>query len=633
MKKDKYKILTVVGARPQFVKAAIVSKWLSEEKFSERIEEVLVHTGQHYDKNLSDLFFTELNMKTPDFRLNPEASNAGNQLSDMISGLWGVTKEVNPDAFLVYGDTNSTLAAGIVAAQLDIPIVHAEAGERIFRRYQVPEEKNRVAIDHLADLCLTSTQKAKTNLAFEGMCEKRIEFIGDPMWDLFLFGKERSERISPELLKEHGLEKEKYILATVHRAENTTDERVKSLFESLSKANLPVVIPVHPRLGNLIKKLELENTKNIKLIPPQGYFEFLSLLVNCERVFTDSGGVTREAFFAEKVSLIPMRNSWWKEIVETGWAYCIPAGEEELLEEMLNKDLKGKNYPEGIFGNGKSGEVLWEKILNFMDTRELEGNWHRLGSESILPKVTESTFSYSRYENFLVDLKEKGYQFTSFTEPLENLKNNPSILLRHDIDFTLEKALEMAKVEKAQNISSTFFIMLSSVFYNVFTSESRELLKEILNLGHNLGLHFDCATYPDITNKKELKVKVALEVMALEGLTGRKVEIVSFHRPNELVLTGDPEITYPLEHTYMNKFTKEIEYCSDSRGMWKYGAPWERDSYKNNKSMHILIHPIWWESRPHAGFSILENFVLKKRKSDEIFLADNCTPYDFGWRN
>lgn len=234
------------------------------------------------------------------------------QIGSILSKLEPVIENIQPDAVLLYGDTNSTLAGCIVANHHNIPVIHVEAGERIYRRLNVPEERNRVAIDHLSNLCLVSTKKAQQYFKNQGVADERVTFVGDPMWDLFLWGKEKLKTEKTEILSNLKLTSNKYVLTTIHRAENTTKERLESIMAALRESVLPVVIPAHPRLRKCLADFEITPVENIKLIDSLGYFDFLNLLLNCERVVTDSGGVTRESFFAKKFSIVPMTNSWWK---------------------------------------------------------------------------------------------------------------------------------------------------------------------------------------------------------------------------------------------------------------------------------------------------------------------------------
>lgn len=623
-----YKVLTVIGARPQFVKAAIVSKALSANEFQGRIEEIIVHTGQHYDENLSDIFFKELSLRRPDFQLSSGSTLPGEQLGAMVSRLEPLMIDLRPDAVLVYGDTNSTFAACIAANQYNIPLIHVEAGERIYRRFEVPEERIRVATDHLSDLCLTCTAKAQLSLSQEGISQQRIRVVGDPMWDLFLWGKCQLPQASVRSLSAFGVESQSYVLATIHRAENTHLERVEALLAAFGEANLPVVLPAHPRLKKIIDQLNAPLPKNIKVIEPVGYFDFLNLLLNCDRVVTDSGGVSREAFFAKKYAIIPMKNSWWTEIVEAGWAVCTGVNSDALVHH-INDGIPSVHYPAGVFGDGQSSQKIWRAVIDFLAARQPEGYWHRHGSISNVPRVEATDFCYTAYRNIIQQFRAKNYEFRAFNDPRNSDCEARFVLLRHDIDFCLHKALAMAKVEQQLGVKATYFFMLSSPFYNLFSAHDRAVAAQILSLGHRLGLHFDWAAYPNVDDVAAINTLVTNEVSILQAALDKPVDIVSFHRPNQLVMTGDPNCTAPLDHTYMEKYVKSIEYCSDSRGKWAYGAPIERTAFQSGKPIHLLIHPIWWDEIARSSVSTLEYFLKNRQEHLEREMALNCAPYSF----
>ena len=625
-----YRVVTVIGARPQFVKAAIVSKALEREGIKGRIQEYIVHTGQHYDPNLSEIFFRELGLREPDYQLSVGSRGPGEQIGVIQTKLEALIIDLKPDAVLVYGDTNSTLAACVVANHHNIPLIHVEAGERIYRRFEVPEERNRVATDHLADLCMTCTAKATLYLSQEGIADSRIQNVGDPMWDLFVWGKSQLDRGAVEVrpVSSFGVTENGYVLATIHRAENTHDDRVIEILESFGKANLPVVLPAHPRLKKAIDKLGIKVADNVKLIEPLGYFEFLHLLLNAERVVTDSGGVTREAYFARKYSIIPMENSWWTEVVESGWAACT-ATDNAALVEQINGDVVPHYYPEGLFGDADSSSKIWRNMIEFLDNRQQEGDWHRHGNISQLPKPEYTDMSYTAFGSIVEQFQKADYEFRAFNDPRNEDTGKAFVLMRHDIDFSLEKALKMARLEQQAGVVSTYFFMLSGHFYNLFSAQNRRIVNEIMACGHHLGLHFDCAAYPEVDSVSDLNALVTTEVGVLESLIGKKVEVVSFHRPCKLVLTGDPGLTAPIVHTYMEKFVKDIEYCADSRGQWKYGKPMDREAFKQQRPMHLLIHPIWWHDVARGSVSTLEYFLKDKQNQLEQEMARNCAPYSF----
>lgn len=318
-------ILTVVGARPQFVKAGVVSRALSVEG----IGEILVHTGQHYDAAMSDIFFQELGIPAPAHHLGIGSGSHGAQTGRMLEAIEAVLLETKPDRLLVYGDTNSTLAGALAASKLHIPIDHVEAGLRSFNR-TMPEEINRVVTDHVASLLFAPTEAAVANLRAEGIAESSIVRCGDVMFDATLAGADIAKRTST-ILDDLHLEPGKYILATVHRADNTDDPALlRAVFEGLAEAadTLPVVLPLHPRTRAALEREGLLGwaSDNLTLTDPKGYMDMTHLEANAALIATDSGGVQKEAFF-HNVPCVTLRSETeWVELVALGWnTICNPA--------------------------------------------------------------------------------------------------------------------------------------------------------------------------------------------------------------------------------------------------------------------------------------------------------------------
>jgi UDP-GlcNAc3NAcA epimerase len=310
------RILTVVGNRPQFIKAAAVSGLLRKEH-----EEVLVHTGQHYDDSLSTVFFTELGLARPDRELGIGGGSNTGQTARMLAALEPLLIEVEPDAVLVYGDTNSTLAGGLAAAQAGIPVVHIEAGMRSFDR-SMPEELNRVLTDHLSDLLLCSSDTAAENLQAESVAG-RVEVVGDVMVDVAmrLQPLARADDVSQ---RAHGVKSGEYLLLTAHRAGNVDDpDRLRALVELVKALRQPIVFPVHPRTHARLKDAglleELEQLDGLHLTEPLGYVEFSALLCQSRAVLTDSGGVQKEAYLASVPCVTLRANTEWVETVSAGW--------------------------------------------------------------------------------------------------------------------------------------------------------------------------------------------------------------------------------------------------------------------------------------------------------------------------
>jgi UDP-GlcNAc3NAcA epimerase len=353
------KILTVLGARPQFIKAAPVSKALKQT--GQR--EFILHTGQHYDYNMSQVFFDELRIPQPDVNLGIGSGPHGEQTARMLAGIEGVLARERPDWVLVYGDTNSTLAGALAAVKLQVPLAHVEAGLRSFNR-RMPEEHNRVLTDHCSDLLLCPTQTALENLAREGIPgsqpEIRVVQVGDSMYDAVLqFARLGNLRSS--ILRDLGLVPAGYLLATVHRQENTdVQKRLEGILEGLLLGKLPVIFPVHPRTRARLAEmglLEKLASSNLRLTEPLGYLDMLVLEQNASKILTDSGGMQKEAFFFS-VPCITMRDETeWIETVQSGWNILVGA-DAAKIEAALNTSPPGGNTPPQIFGDGHAAEKI-----------------------------------------------------------------------------------------------------------------------------------------------------------------------------------------------------------------------------------------------------------------------------------
>ncbi len=344
------KILTVIGNRPQFIKAAAVSPRLREIH-----EELLVHTGQHFDDRLSAIFFAELGLPAPDEQLGVSLGSSTSQTARMLKALEPVLERERPDVVLVYGDTNSTLAGALAAAQIGIPVAHVEAGMRSFDR-SMPEELNRVLVDHASALLLCSSEVAMTNLRHEGVAGVS-ELVGDVMVDVAI--KAQSEaRERADLVAAHGVSPGGYLLATAHRAGNVDDPaRLRRLVGVLSAMPLPVVLALHPRTEARLKAagmLEaLRVTPSITVTEPLGYFELMALLCNAKAVLTDSGGLQKEAYLA-RVPCITLRPSTeWTETVEQGWNVLVDLDSRAAVAALERRPPP--THPE-LYGDGRAGE-------------------------------------------------------------------------------------------------------------------------------------------------------------------------------------------------------------------------------------------------------------------------------------
>lgn len=376
------KIVTVIGARPQIIKAAALSRAI-KNSFSERINEIIIHTGQHYDANMSEVFFDELGIPQPNYNLNIGSASHGVQTARMIEGIETILLDEKPDYLVLYGDTNSTLAGTIAASKIHIPIVHIEAGLRSFNK-KMPEEINRIMCDHASSLLFAPTLTGYNNLRREGFYddheipftadEPGIFHCGDVMFDNSLYFKDIALEQS-KVLSENDLESGNFILGTIHRNNNTDEpERLNSIFSSILRISetfdIDVVLPLHPRTSKLLKTNldaslyeKVNSNKRLKLIPPVSFLDMIALESNCNLVMTDSGGVQKEAYFFDKPCIILRSETEWKEIVEEGVAIVVDADENKIFAAYeYFSDYDGMSFP-SIFGDGKAAEFICETML------------------------------------------------------------------------------------------------------------------------------------------------------------------------------------------------------------------------------------------------------------------------------
>lgn len=351
------KIVTVVGARPQFIKAAPVGRVLRQAGH----REVLVHTGQHYDDAMANVFFRELEIPSPDFNLEVGSGSHGYQTGQMLLRLEPVLAAEKPDCVLIYGDTNSTLAGALVAAKLHLPVAHVEAGMRSFNR-EMPEEVNRVLADHVSDLLLCPTQTAVDNLRREGI-SRGVHRVGDVMYDALLQFLPRARERS-RVLEDLGIRPGEYALLTAHRAETVdSDARLTRLLERVIDAiEMPIVFPIHPRTEKRLKQLALLERlpSRLRLIPPVGYLDMLRLESEASVVLTDSGGVQREAFFLSVPSVILRGETEWPELVETGASSLAGADFESIQRNGARPNRAGG--PGDLFGRGDASLRIVERL-------------------------------------------------------------------------------------------------------------------------------------------------------------------------------------------------------------------------------------------------------------------------------
>jgi len=356
------KIVSVVGARPQFIKATLVSKKIRKAG----IKEILVHTGQHYDFNMSDVFFEELDLCKPDYNLGIGSGNHGDQTGRMLMEIEKVLLKEGPDVVLVYGDTNSTLAGALAAAKLHIPVVHIEAGLRSYNK-RMPEEINRILTDHIADILFAPTEVAVKNLENEGI-KKGVYNVGDVMFDVAL---EIAKIVDIKaVLAKFKLENKGYILATIHRADNTDiKENLENILEALKAISneYKVFFPVHPRMRNALKRFNFLNnvTDNLILNEPVSYKEMVALEQGAKLIITDSGGVQKEAYFFKVPCVTVREETEWTELVDAKWNKLAGVNKEVIVKSTL-EEMNGKKYPKWIdfYGGGKASDRIVRILVN-----------------------------------------------------------------------------------------------------------------------------------------------------------------------------------------------------------------------------------------------------------------------------
>jgi len=350
------KIITIVGARPQFIKAAAISREI--EKHAE-IEEIIVHTGQHYDKNMSEIFFEEMKIPKPKYNLGVNSLSHGAMTGRMLEKIEEIIIEEKPDYVLVFGDTNSTIAGALAAKKLHVKVAHVEAGLRSFNM-KMPEEINRILTDRISDILFCPTNKAVENLKNEGFdnFETKIIKSGDVMQDTAMFYSKFAKK--PEFDVPN-----KYVLATIHRAENTdAPERLFAIFEALKEItkDMDVVLPLHPRTKKIIENLKI-STHGVTIVPPVSYLEVVYLLSNASLVMTDSGGMQKEAFFFQKPCVTLRDETEWVELVENGYNLIVGATTEKITfaaVEMLSKNI---DFDKNLYGGGTAANNIVKELL------------------------------------------------------------------------------------------------------------------------------------------------------------------------------------------------------------------------------------------------------------------------------
>lgn len=381
MNRMRMKILTIIGARPQIIKAAAISRAI-KNNHADQITEIIVHTGQHYDENMSQVFFDELEIPAPDHNLSVGSGSHGAQTAKMLEGIESLILSEKPNAVLVYGDTNSTVAGGLAAAKLHIPLIHIEAGLRSFNK-SMPEEVNRIMCDHVSTLLFSPTKQGVENLEKEGFNLQNtvpytadrpgVYHCGDIMYDNSLYFGKKAGTSFVDSLNLNG----PFILATVHRPANTDDpEKLTSIFKAMNdisvQQDIQIVLPIHPRTKKLMEtnldpevKRQVESNEKFRIIPPASFLEVVALEKNCDFVITDSGGVQKEAYFFQKPCLILRPQTEWVEIVANGNAILCDGDYDRIIQgfEQLHKQTQNLTYPQ-IFGDGKAAEFICQEIYN-----------------------------------------------------------------------------------------------------------------------------------------------------------------------------------------------------------------------------------------------------------------------------
>lgn len=358
------KIITILGARPQFVKAAVLSRIIAKHQ---KIEEIIIHTGQHYDANMSEVFFQEMEIPKPKYNLDINGLGHGAMTGQMLEKIEAVLLNEKPDAIVIYGDTNSTIAGALAAKKLAIKVIHIEAGLRSFNM-KMPEEINRILTDRISDLLLCPTNSAIDNLKKEGFENLPIKVVkcGDIMKDAVEYYSQTSAK-KAAAYNALNLEQNNFVLATIHRQENTDDlDRLKSIFEGLEEISKEktVVLPLHPRTKAILEKNNLNY--NITTIPPVGYFDMLELLKNCAMVVSDSGGLQKEAFFNKKHCIIARDETEWIELVENGFAKIIGANKSKMVAAFNTFSESKANFDINLYGKNV-GEFIHIEINELLN--------------------------------------------------------------------------------------------------------------------------------------------------------------------------------------------------------------------------------------------------------------------------
>jgi UDP-GlcNAc3NAcA epimerase len=358
------KIITIIGARPQFIKASVLSRLILKD---DQLQEIIIHTGQHFDKNMSDVFFDEMEIPKPKYNLKIQSKFHGDMTGLMMSEIEKIVLKESPDCILVFGDTNSTLAGAIVSSKLRIKLVHVEAGLRSYNN-NMPEEINRILTDRVSDILFCPSENAILNLKKEGFDhfrEKKIINTGDIMFDASIF-------YSKEDIGSTKNFDEEFILCTIHRAENVdNDKNLLTILESINEIGkkIKIIFPIHPRTSSKLEVININYKKkylNIDFIDPLGYIDMISHIKNCKYVVTDSGGLQKEAFFMKKMCLTLRNQTEWVELVEGGYNYLCEIDSDKILEANSKIITISKSFDENYYGNGNTGNLIINELKKIL---------------------------------------------------------------------------------------------------------------------------------------------------------------------------------------------------------------------------------------------------------------------------
>lgn len=354
------KIVTIVGARPQFIKMAVVSNAIRKLKLE--WQEVYIHTGQHFDQNMSEIFFNELDIRTPNYNLSISGGSHGENTGRMIEGVEKILLEESPDLVILYGDTDSTLAGAIAASKIGIKIAHIEAGLRSFNK-NMPEEINRILTDHVSDYLFTPTPQATRNLLIEGVNKNKIHEVGDVMLDAALFFMEKAKSKS-NILNKLGLTERSYNLLTIHRKESTEDQEVlSSILLGIQASSLPIVWPIHPRTKSKLALFNIKIPNHIIVIDPVGYLDMIMLEKNAIKIITDSGGVQKEAFFFKVPCLTVRTETEWVELVDSGANFLVGHNSQKI-SDYINQEITFPSNLDAFYGSGHASLNIVTQLLS-----------------------------------------------------------------------------------------------------------------------------------------------------------------------------------------------------------------------------------------------------------------------------